>query len=118
MINLDNAISIIQGEDRIIPVILLIDNEPFKPWDITGATEIVATFIKRDNATLLKKLSLAEVTIVEAVCGQIEIALTAADTDSMRVSDKQSFEVAVTIAGKVRKTQIIGRLNVIGKLEC
>ena len=118
MINIDNAISIIQGEDRTIPVILLIDNEPFKPWDITGATEIVATFIKNDQTTITKTLTALQVSIVEAVCGMIEIELAAADTLNMRVSDKQSFEIAVTIAGKVRKTQIMGRLNIRSKLEC
>lgn len=119
-LNLHRPITLIQGEDREVGVTVLYDSQEFKPYDLTGVTEIVATFIKRDNSTFVKKLSITgEVVVVDEECGKFTITLTAADTENMKASDKQSFEVAITDAGsKVRKFQVIGRLNVKMRLEC
>lgn len=120
MININARCRIIQGEDRNIPVVLLLDNSTWTPLNLTGATEIVATFIKRDGTAIDKTLSgSGGVTIVDATCGSILIALSAVNTNDMKASDKQSFEIAVTLAsGKIRKTQVLQRLDVVAKLEC
>lgn len=119
-LRLDRCITLIQGEDRVLGVTVMKDDPAFQPLDLTGYTEIVAVFIKRDGSALEKKLSVTgEVVIVDATCGRIAIALTAANTLALKASDRQSFELALTdAASKTRKVQILGRLNIEAKLEC
>mgnify|MGYP000452782235 CR=1 FL=1 len=64
-LRLDRCVTVIQGEDRLIGVTVMKDDATFTPQDLTGVTEIVAVFIKRDGSALEKKLSVSpEVVIV------------------------------------------------------
>lgn len=118
-LSLSRPIEVIQGEDRTIGLTIMKDSDEFEPYDLTGVTEISVLFIKRDASTLERTLSGAGgVTVVAATAGRIAVALTAAQTADLKVSNNQSFEIAITIASKIRKVQVLGRLNVIGELEC
>jgi hypothetical protein len=80
------------------------------PFNITGATEIVALF-PSGTTPIQKKLSLSEITIINAGGGMVAITLTAADTLLLDVG-LIDVEIRVTIAGKTSIAQISQQITV------
>ena len=114
-----NQITIVEGEVRDIPLTLLLSNKDYKPFDITGNTEIVARFIDQNSSYFEVTKTGGAITEINAAAGQIEIRLESADTLQLAKGDRQSFEVHVTLPGAiVRIAQIIGRLNVKPRISC
>lgn len=114
-----NQITIIQDEVRTIPFTFILSNKDFKVFDITGATEITARFVAQSGSFLEVTLGGAQIAIVNAVGGSITISLTAANTNLLKIGDRQSFEVVVDLPGSVtRIAQVIGRLNVKPRISC
>lgn len=92
--------TIVKGEAVDLPLTVLQSNG--KPYDLTGADEVEFCIYDQDGAVLSKKLTDTEITIDEAILGEITVALGVADTELLKVSDNQSFDVKVTKAGKPR----------------
>ena len=114
---------IIQGEDESLTVQLKKPDGSFV--DLTGVTEIDAVFFKEDMTCLHKKLSLAEIVLLNALAGKFQIIMPKADTAVLKLSpvDAQtglagysSFEITYTIAGLDTKVQFIDSYQVIASL--
>jgi hypothetical protein len=104
------AVLVYQGEDRNLNF-RLADQNTGDSFDLTGATEIDVVFptvtnITYPNGCLHKKLSLSQVTIINAGGGKFSVALTATDTNAILVSDAVAVEIRVTIAGFLTVVQI------------
>lgn len=110
--------TIIKGEDRTITVELL---DAFgDPFDVSTATEIEAKFCPETGSTLLSRtLTATQISIVNSL-NKVAIDLDAAFSATIRAGEEESFELHVTIAGKVRIFQrdLIGTLNVYAQMEC
>jgi hypothetical protein len=122
MSSLDYACStkpvIIQGEDKSL-AIRLVDGKTSLPYDISAATEVAALFRNTDSTILTKLLSTSGISIVSGPGGAINVLLTAANTKLLALSDIgsfSSFEVHVTIAGKINYIQLINSIQVIASL--
>lgn len=109
---------IIKGEDQTLTV-QLNDEATKYPYDITGVTEIEALFLKTDGTALSKKYTLAQVVILNALAGKFQILLTTADTLLLKLSEPgtySSFEVRLTIGGKVTYIQFVNSIQVVQSL--
>lgn len=79
---------------------LVIKNQDKTPYDLTGVTEIQVRFKKSDGSALVKNMVQegplpGGVTIVDAVRGQIQVELTPAETQLLKVGERQDFTVAM-----------------------
>ncbi len=101
-------IEITRGEDRSVPLTVVKQNTCNEPFDLTGATEINVRF-PTDTGFLEKKLTLAEVTIVNAVLGMISVTLSDTDTTTLKVGSQQSFDVIIDI-GTTRRIALFDEL--------
>jgi len=113
---------IVQGEDKTVTVKLTQKiNGPTNgyPFDLTGATEIEAIFLKTDGTCLHKKLSLAQIIILNALAGSLQILLTAADSALLAVSPltaNSNIELRVVIAGKMTYIQLKNVVKIVSSL--
>lgn len=104
----DGVIKIYQGEDR--DLILLCKRAGGLPFNLTGASAAVATF-PGTTAPVVKTLG-SGVTITDAPAGQVTVTLGAGDTALLKISGRETFSLAVTIAGKVRIFKFLDALAV------
>ncbi len=81
---------IYQGE-AFNPLTLKVTYSNGQKYDFTGATEIVAKF---KHSGLEKKLSLTQVTNISL--GQFDIALSAAETAALRITEAGSIVITIT----------------------
>jgi hypothetical protein len=103
---------IFQGDAKTLTMKVapsLIVNDPL---DLTGATEIVVNLAKADGTTLQRKLSLAEVTVVDAKLGKFTTAISAVNSALLLVGELQTFDVTFTIGSLVTTIQFVGALSV------
>lgn len=113
---------IVQGEDKSVTIKLTQKtNGPTNgyPFDLTGATEIEAIFLKTDGTCLHKKLSLAQIVILNALAGSLQVLLTAADTALLAVSPanmNSNIELRVVIAGKMTYIQLKNVIKIVSSL--
>ena len=109
---------IICGEDKSL--IVKLENEVTEyPFDLTGATEIEAIFMKNDGTGLHKLLTTSGIVILNAPGGAIQINLAASETQVLKISDLDSlssFEVRVSIAGKKRYVQLKSSIKILASL--
>ena len=109
--------TIIRGDDIGLTVRLKVKNlcgDDCDPYDLTGATEIVAKFAKEDGTCLEVKLTDTNITIIYATGGKILIKIASADSALLKVSPNQDFSVTVTDAGGEKHTaNFIGCLTVV-----
>lgn len=107
---------IIRGEDRVLGLRAtktgLCDSEPALSYDLTGATEITVKLLKSDNTYLLKTLTGAAVAITSAINGQFTVALTDAETLTLRTGENMSFDVEVEKGTEKRIVEFKNQLTV------
>ena len=114
-----NQFTLVEGEVRDIPITLLLSNKDYKPFDITGNTEITARFIDQNSVYFEVTKTGGAITEVNAAGGQINIRLDATQTGQLMKGDNQSFEVKTTLPGGIERiAQIVGRLNVRPRVSC
>jgi len=70
------------------------------PYDLTGYTDIHARFRKADGQALVKTLTLegpltGGVSVIDAQVGRVSIALTPADTEVLKIGERQDFTIFV-----------------------
>lgn len=94
----DGVILIYRGEDR--DLLLSCEKEDGKPFNLTGASAAVAT-IPGEVSPVTKSLG-SGITITDAAAGALTLALAPADTNLLKLGDRQTFSLAITIAAKVR----------------
>lgn len=87
-----------QGEDKNIDV-NLVDADLDEVVDLTAATEIEARFKKSDGTVLTKTMTGAAISVLSIAGGKVRIALSEADTASLLVGEKQTFEVEAVVGG-------------------
>lgn len=109
---------IIQGEDETIDVRLTsaVTGDPF---DITGATELEAKFLNFDGTIKSYKLSLSEIAVISGLGGHLRITISRASSLLLKPSASSglsSFELYVTIAGKVTIVQFVNAVKIKAKL--
>lgn len=93
-------LEVFRGEDFTFRC--FISNEDGGPFDLTGATEITARFIKSDGSVLSKTLTGSAIVVNSAEGGDISISLNDTDTESLKVGAKQAFDVKVDIGSTTR----------------
>ena len=106
------SVKIIQGEDRLLTVLL--KNSNSSAYDLTGATEVAACFINKDdeNSPIQKNLASGVTIVGSADCGKITIKLEETDTVLLE-EGVQGFTVTVTEAsGDLRKINLPNTINV------
>ena len=104
-------IRIFQGELNP-PIRLRIVDQDGKIRALGSPTEISVDFLKTDGGTLSKLLSTSDVTIVSDAGGQITVALTAADTNSMKSVNPGDMIVTITTGSDIRKVRYVDLLIV------
>lgn len=105
------VVSVIQGEDKSLNL-FLIYKDTKRPYSLVGATEIEVR-IPKATGVLIKKLSLAELSIVGVNdLGHIVIPLTEAETTSLKVADGQAIFVQVVKGTDTKNFNKAGILNV------
>jgi hypothetical protein len=108
--------TIIKGEDKKLNV-RLVSADSGDPFDLTGATEIVAVLPATDLPFYLeKKLSLSEIEVASAQGGRMYVKLLPADTNKLAVDDAASFEIRVTVAGVETRVQLLQALKIVDSL--
>lgn len=109
-------VTIIRGSDAEISI-RLVNKSTSEPFDLTGASQIKAVFIKKDETVLEKLMSPdGSVVITSALAGKLKVLLTEADTTNLKLGDEQSFEVEVTIGSVTTIVQFVGRLVVVKRV--
>lgn len=82
-----STLKIVQGEDRVLNLHLT-EEDSGADYNLTGATEITVKFKNADLSVLTRTYTASGgVTIVSAVAGKIEIALTDAQTALLYVGE-------------------------------
>lgn len=110
--------TVIIGEDKVLTCQLK-DAASGDSIDISSASEIVAHLVKSDDTCIEKKLTLGGVVITSGANGKFNILLTSADTLLLKPSEHDelsSFEVYLTLAGKLSIIQFVNSLSIIPKL--
>lgn len=108
--------TVVQGQDLSLNV-RLVTADPGDPFDLTSASEIVAVFASTQAPLYIeKKLSMSQITIASAAGGRFLVLLSPADTNLFPINAQASFEVRVTIAGKITTIQFLNALNVVASL--
>lgn len=111
----ESRVVIIRGSDRELFLRILV-KDTGEPFDLTGATEISASFRNEDGTTLTKLLTTLGITVISAEAGKIKVTLTDANTVLLKVGVDQDFEVVIDI-GSVRSiVQFKEALNVEAKI--
>lgn len=91
-------VSIYTGEVRTLNLRVVFSD--CTNFDLTGIVELCVKFPKNDGSYLLKKLSAGGVTIVDALHGKFSVLLTATDTASLKIGERQTiwaeFDFGVT----------------------
>jgi hypothetical protein len=113
---IDKRVKIYTGENKTLSFRLLSDVKNGTPFDLTAATEIQVSIPKSDGTAIVKKLSLSEVTMVNALDGKFSTALLPVDTAALEVGAVIAVEIKITIATVVTIVQISEALNVISSL--
>jgi len=102
---------IYRGEDY--PLKLTCKRSNGKFYDLTGATEITVRLKQSGSLPLLeKKLSLAQVTIVDALAGELLVNLSDSDTANLLEKDLQDFDVKVDKGALTRIAYFTRKLTV------
>jgi len=107
-------VTLVAGSDRNL-ILRVVVKETDEPLDLTGATGIKARFQKEDD-TVLEKILASGVTVLNALTGKIQVALTDADTALLKVGEKQGFEVEIDIGAQKSIVQFKEVLTVIARL--
>lgn len=105
-------IQIVQGEDKNL-VIRIVDKDTQEPYDLTGAT--IEARLPGVSGVLSKDLS-SGISVVSALGGKIQIALSEVDTAALKADSLQDFEIEVTKAGQTSIVQFLKALTVVKKL--
>lgn len=102
-----NFVTVITGEERNISISF--KKEDGSPYTLNDPDEIIVKFRNSDNSLLEKSLTVpGEVTIVSDVLGEILVNLQEADTEDLRVAERQDFSVDL-IKGTVTRKVIFSR---------
>ena len=112
----DERVKIYTGENKTLFFQLKGGSNCDVAFDLTSATEIEVIIPSSGTSLIVKKLSLSEVVITNAIEGRFSVALSSVDTSSMDIGDVIAVEIKVTIASVITITQIPSALNVIQSL--
>lgn len=83
--------TIVKGEDRTLP--LRVTNSDGTSYNLSTTTEIRARFRKADGSSLEQRLTLAEITIIDAINGRLAVTLSEDDSNTLLVAERQDFSV-------------------------
>lgn len=103
-------VKIIRGEDKKIKV--RFTKEDGRPFDLTGATEI-SFFFSGQSAIQSVSMTGSEVSIINAVLGEVEATINDTKTDALKVGEQLTFEADIDFGTTKHKVQFVEQLNVI-----
>lgn len=84
------------------------------PIDLTAVAEISVCFQKADSTELTLTKTGGGITVLGSpLLGKIQIALTAAQTALLAVTDHETLEIALTFSGDPQKIQIPSAYSVL-----
>lgn len=106
-----NTYPIIQGsrtDSAANPFLVYLIQNPqtFQPFNLTGVTNITACFQNADGSELMVSLGSGISILGNPLLGTIAIALTAAQTALLAVTDSATLELSITTSGDPFKVQI------------
>lgn len=107
-------VKIFKGGKKTFTIDLERDNDPL---DLGAATEIAVRILSEAGAAQELTLTGAEVSILNATLGKIQVEAPAAKTALMKAGEEQTIEVRVTEAGDPEIIQIEESVTVISALE-
>jgi hypothetical protein len=103
-------VKIIKGEDKKIKV--RFTKEDGRPFDLTGATNITF-FFAGVSAVQSVSLTASEVSILNAVLGEVEATVNDTKTDALKAGEQQTFEADIEFGTTKHKVQFVEQLNVV-----
>jgi hypothetical protein len=113
MINEENIVTVIKGEDRDI-LLRIVDKATDQPFDLTNASAINARFKNEDGTILVKALAAGSVSVVSAPSGKVQVSLAAAETALMKAREAQDFEIEIVIgSGSTSKLTVVQFLQAL-----
>lgn len=107
-------VNIIQGARKDFTVRLNQSNGD--PYPLTGVTEIKTCLFNSDGSELMLSFTGGAITIVNAAIGKLQVALTAAQTALLLVTDSATLEVSVAFGGDPVKAQIPNAYSVVATI--
>lgn len=111
-----NQIDIVQGQDKVFYVDLFYKDTQ-EPFDLTGVSEIVASFPATISGTTVEeKYTLSGVAVVGAAGGgKISVTCPAADTAKIRqnTAQLQDLQINVTVSSKLSIFILQAVLNIM-----
>ena len=114
---MSKVVTIIQGTDRTISVLL--QNSNGTAFDLSGVTAIKALFKKANDSEALVEATLAasEISVSGSNSrGEIAISLSATKTALLRAGSRLSWEIEITKSGLKYVTQFVENLDVFSRL--
>lgn len=113
-----SSLNIIRGSDKTFTILVTISGgcNDGSPFDLTGATEIIALFENADTTILEKTMTGGAITILSAPTGKISVTIADAETALLNVGQSQSFELEIHIGPLINIVQFVGLLNVTDRV--
>lgn len=108
---------VVQGFDKILRVEL--KDTKGEPVDLTGVTEITATFLKTDLTCFTVSMTGGGITLLSAAAGKFNITLLSADTALLAVSEiggYSNIQISYTISGITSALQLVGVVQIVASL--
>lgn len=103
---------IVTGEDFALDVFMTKDSTN-QPFDLSGATEIIAVLPNNDGSFLEKKLTTGGIVLVSGPGGNFTILGTPVESKLLKPNNATSLDIRITIGGKLTIVVIENAINVI-----
>jgi hypothetical protein len=110
-------IKVIRGEDRVFNI-KFVNKTTNEPYDLSAITQISVKFnnaIGSTQAQLTKTIG-SGVVIVSTILGKIQVSLSDLDTTTLRIGERQNFEVTLDFGSTRRIVQFLTEWTVVDKL--
>ncbi len=108
-------INVIRGEDKIVNVSFR--RSAGSPFDLTSATEIVATFIAKTGVSSLSLTGGTIAVTTPAAAGLLTMSLSSVFTRELAEGERQDFQIDITISSKKTVFRFEESINVLESLS-
>lgn len=108
-------ISLIRGSDRTIRVMM--KKSSGEPLDLTGCTAIKAIMLDEENAAAELSAADDEIVFVNRGGGIIDLKMAAEFTATLRVGERQTFQLEAVIGTDTVRVNLYEALTVEAKIE-
>jgi hypothetical protein len=98
--------TLLPGEERVIPLRAVYSDQ--SPINLTGVTEIIVRFKRKDGNALIKSMTGTDVLIVDPLAGRYSVKLSSDDTRSLKKGERQDFTAVIYRGIKGSYSEVVG----------